>query len=103
MSERHCSGSFMFVDKILKWSYYLYYKYIVQKKRWSDAMRQNPLFIMSLSGSVIVFLYVCLYPLFDRIMSVKWRYTIIKLAMIFYLVPIPELKYRVKGLLLKIP
>lgn len=44
---------------------------------------------MSLSGSIIVILYLLTYPLAKRYFPIKWRYLVLKLAVAFYLIPFP--------------
>ncbi len=61
-------------------------------------MLHNPLFIMSLSGTVVVILYYLLYPLTSRYCSLRSRYGILKMAIVFYLVPFSEWKYRLLNL-----
>ena len=56
-------------------------------------MFQNLLFTMSLSGTMVFIFYILLYPLTKRWVSLRWRYGMLKIAMIFYLVPFPEGKY----------
>ena len=58
---------------------------------------KNMFFVMSVSGTVVFLLYMLLYPLSKRYVSLKWRYRILKLAMMFFLVPFPLWKYRVWG------
>lgn len=58
----------------------------------------NLLLVMSLSGSIVFILYVLLYPVTRRYFSQKWRYRVLKIAAVFYLVPFSEYKYRVVGL-----
>lgn len=58
---------------------------------------KNMFFVMSVSGTVVFLLYMLLYPLSERYFSLKWRYRILKLAMVFYLVPFPLCKYYVWG------
>lgn len=65
-------------------------------------MFKNLFFVMSLSGTVVFALYLLLYPLTKRCFSLKWRYRLLKIAMLFYLVPFPEYKYLVKGFFLDI-
>lgn len=62
-------------------------------------MFRNILFMMSLSGSVIMILYVLFYPLAQRYFPLIWRYRILKIAMFFYLIPVAECKYYVLKLL----
>ena len=58
---------------------------------------KNMFFVMSVSGTVVFIFYMLLYPLFRRYFSLKWRYRILKLAMMFFLVPFPLCKYYVWG------
>ena len=60
-------------------------------------MFKNLLFVMSLSGTAIFVSYVLMYPLVKRYVSLKWRYRILKIAILFYLVPFPLCKYYVWG------
>lgn len=55
-------------------------------------MHRNPLFIMSLSGSVVVALYVLLSPIIKRYLSISWQKTILNFAIFFYLFPLPLFK-----------
>lgn len=55
---------------------------------------QNLILAMSLSGSVVVLLYLLTYPLAARYFPPKWRYLILKLALVFYLVPLPYVTCR---------
>lgn len=50
---------------------------------------QNLILAMSLSGSVIVLLYLITCPLAKPYVPVKWKFLILKLAVVFYLVPFP--------------
>lgn len=52
-------------------------------------MLTNFLLIMSLSGSVILLLYILLSPIAKRYFSLAWRYRILKIALAFYLIPFP--------------
>lgn len=54
---------------------------------------QKSLFIMSMSGSVIILLYILTYPIAKRYFSLRWQYSILKLSIFFYLIPIHQLKY----------
>lgn len=54
---------------------------------------------MSLSGSTIVILYLLSYPISKRFFPLAWRYQILKIAIIFYLIPFSECKYYVAGML----
>lgn len=53
-------------------------------------MVHNPLFVMSLSGSVILLLYILTYPIAKRFFSLAWRYRVLKTAIAFYLIPFPK-------------
>ena len=54
---------------------------------------------MSLSGSIVMVLYLTLYPLARRYFPLVWRYRVLKIAMFFYLVPVVECKYYVFNIL----
>ena len=56
-------------------------------------MFHNLLFTMSLAGTMVFIFYILFYPLTKRWVSLRWRYGMLKIAMIFYLVPFPEGKY----------
>lgn len=58
-------------------------------------MFRNILFAMSLSGSVVVLLYLFFYPLAKRYFPLVWRYRVLKIAVFFYLVPVSRWKYQV--------
>ena len=60
-------------------------------------MFQNLIFVMSLSGSIVCLLYIVTYPLAKRYFPLKWRYFMLKTAVIFFLVPFPECKYYISG------
>lgn len=62
-------------------------------------MFRNILFMMSLSGSVVMVLYMLSYPLAKRYFPLVWRYRILKIAMFFYLMPFAEFKYYILNLL----
>ena len=62
-------------------------------------MFRNILFIMSLSGSVVMVFYILFYPLAKRYFPLIWRYRILKTAMFFYLIPVAECKYHMLKLL----
>ena len=61
------------------------------------AIFKNMFFVMSASGTVVFVFYMLLYPLSQRYFSLKWRYRILKLAMMFFLIPFPLCKYHVWG------
>lgn len=50
-------------------------------------MQHNIIFFMSLSGSVVFLLYQVLNPVLRIYTSVKFRYRILKMALVFYLFP----------------
>lgn len=54
-------------------------------------MINNFLLIMSLSGSVILLLYLFVSPIAKRYLSLSWRYRILKIALAFYLIPFPAI------------
>lgn len=56
-------------------------------------MFHNLLFTMSLAGTMVFIFYILFYPLTKRWVSLRWRYGMLKMAMVFYLVPFPEGKY----------
>lgn len=62
-------------------------------------MLQNLLFTMSLAGTVVFLLYILLYPLAKRYFSLRWRYGVLKLAVVFYLVPFPLGKFWIMNIL----
>ena len=47
-------------------------------------MFQNLLFVMSLSGTSVCVVYILLYPLLKRYVSLKWRYCMLKTALLFF-------------------
>lgn len=65
-------------------------------------MRQNVVFIMSLSGTLVVMLYFIMYPLLERYMGVLWRSRFLKMSLLFYLIPFSELKFRFSPILQKL-
>ncbi len=66
-------------------------------------MRNSVLFMMSLSGSAVFILYILIYPIAKRFFTVKWRYNILKLALLFFLFPFPCFKYKIKEYITAIP
>lgn len=58
-------------------------------------MFRNILFAMSLSGSMIVLLYLLVSPLAERYFPLIWRYRVLKTAVFFYLIPVSRWKYRI--------
>ena len=59
-------------------------------------MINNFLLIMSLSGSVILLLYLLVSPIAKRYFSFAWRYRILKIALAFYLIPFPVILSEIK-------
>lgn len=59
-------------------------------------MRNSILIMMSLSGSVVLIFYILLYPLAKKYFAIRWRYNILKTALLFFLFPIPHYKYRIQ-------
>lgn len=60
-------------------------------------MSENLLFVMSLSGTVVFLLYVICYPIAKRVFPLRWRYLMLKMALVFYLIPFSLLKYNLLG------
>lgn len=65
-------------------------------------MFQNLLLIMSLSGTSVCIIYILQYPLLKRYVSLKWRYRMLKTALLFFLIPFPECKFQLIVMLHKI-
>ena len=59
-------------------------------------MTNNFLLIMSLSGSVILLLYLLVSPIAKRYFSLAWRYRILKIALALYLIPFPVILSEIK-------
>lgn len=57
---------------------------------------RNILLVMSLSGSVILFSYILIYPISKRYFSLAFRYGILKIALAFYLIPFPLFTGRIR-------
>lgn len=57
---------------------------------------------MSLSGSLILVSYTLLYPLIRYTVSARWKYNILKLSIIFYLIPFSSLKYILWNIIIKV-
>lgn len=62
-------------------------------------MFQNILFAMSLSGNMVFILYILTYPLSKKYFTLEWRYRILKIAIVFYLIPIPICKYLIMDII----
>lgn len=73
----------------------LYYTFIIRLKGGSvkHKMFKNILFTMSVSGSVIILIYILIYPIAKRYFPLKWRYLVLKGAIFFYLFPLSEFKF----------
>lgn len=54
----------------------------------------NLLFSMSLAGSLVFLVYLAFRPVAVRYFSSVWRYRMLKLALLFYLLPYQYFKYR---------
>lgn len=52
---------------------------------------ENPIFVMSLSGTLAFLFYKIIYPFARKYFSPAWRYIFLKVALVFYLIPIPLL------------
>lgn len=59
----------------------------------------NLILVMSLSGTLILGIYFILCYKMQKKFTVKWRYAILKLSIIFYLLPFPYYKYRAINLM----
>lgn len=62
-------------------------------------MQQSLLFIMSITGTTVFFLYLLVYPLAKRYFTAKWRYSILKISLLFFLFPFSEFKFKIIQLL----
>lgn len=58
---------------------------------------ENPFFVMTLSGTLGFLLYKIIYPFARKHVQAKWRYTFLKIVLLFYLMPIPLLLYWIRG------
>ena len=56
-------------------------------------MRGNIILWMSLAGTVVVFLYCAVCMITRKSLSVKLRYNLLRVAVLFFLIPFPALKY----------
>ena len=52
---------------------------------------KSTLFVMSLSGTLAFLLYIAIYPFARKFFRPKWRYILLKVILMFYLIPIPLL------------
>ena len=53
----------------------------------------NLLFSMSLAGSLVLLIYLVIKPVARRFLPAIWRYRLLKIALLFYLLPYQYLKY----------
>ena len=58
---------------------------------------ENPIFVMSLSGTFAFLLYKAIYPFARRYFHPMWRYIFLKVILVFYLMPIPLLLNWIRG------
>lgn len=65
-------------------------------------MMQNPVLVMSLSGTIAFLMYILLYPITKKYCTPRTRYLLLKISMLFYLLPLPYYKFRMIGQLRKI-
>lgn len=65
-------------------------------------MEHNILFIMSLSGSVVLFVYLFVYLFARKIFSLTCKYYILKISLIFYLIPFPKILPWLRNALLEV-
>ena len=62
-------------------------------------IRSNIILMMSLSGSVVCIIYIVLCRFMKRTLTVRLRYNLLKVTILFFLFPFPEFKYRLPGIL----
>lgn len=58
----------------------------------------NLLFSMSLAGSLVLILYFVTKPATRRFLPASWRYRLLKVSLLFYLLPYQYLKYAYAGI-----
>lgn len=63
---------------------------------------KNIILTMSLAGSIIIIIYIILYPLIKYRFKAQWKYNILKLSLVFYLLPISSFKYILLGITNKV-
>ena len=56
----------------------------------------NMLFSMSLAGSLVLLIYLVIEPAAKRYLPATWRYWLLKVTLLFYLLPYQYLKYKYK-------
>lgn len=59
----------------------------------------NLLFSMSLAGSLVLLIYLVIKPAARRFLPATWRYWLLKIALLFYLLPYQYLKYKYKAVM----
>lgn len=59
----------------------------------------NLLFSMSLAGSLVLLIYIVIKPAARRFLPATWRYWLLKIALLFYLLPYQYLKYKYKAVM----
>lgn len=64
-------------------------------------MQSNIIVIMSLSGSIVFILYYIFYFWARKYFPIRWRYTMLKVSLLFYIVPFPWFKYIVLNIIYK--
>lgn len=62
-------------------------------------MEHNVIFVMSLSGTMVYILYLVLYPFSRKYFPVKWRLWILRISLMFFLLPIPYYRYVIERVL----
>lgn len=65
-------------------------------------MFHNLLFNMSLAGSIVMLLYILTYPIAKKYFSLAWNYGILKISIIFFLIPFSVCQYKIRERLYKI-
>lgn len=59
-------------------------------------MRQNIIFVMSLSGTMVYLLYIFTYYIARKYFPTRWRYRILKISLVCFLLPLPYFKPIIK-------
>lgn len=62
-------------------------------------MEHNVIYVMSLSGTMVYILYLVLYPFSRQYFPVKWRLWILKISLMFFILPIPYYRYVIERVL----
>lgn len=71
----------------------IYTKFFSTISFTGDILNKSLLFIMTLSGTEVFILYILFYPFAHKYFSIRWRYLILKISMVFYLVPFAWFKF----------